>query len=380
MTKKPENNNNIPANSKTRKPTPKKSFSLDDYKKKKGGEDVPQKSLKWLKLSPALQKSTGLPGFPMGYVSLARGFSNTGKSTALCEAAVAAQKAGALPIIINTEGNSNENRLELMGFDTNLPHFFVDNDYILENFGKKQDAKRREASIEDLAECIKDFLYDQERGDLPYDLVFLIDSIGTLDCIATINAHEKNTSDNAMWNAKSYETSFKYLLNNTIPSSRKENKPFTNTFIAVQKIWIDNMGNGVVKHKGGEAFFFGCRLGFHFGGIAAHSTKVVSAVSKGRTVAYGTDTKVSVFKNHIDGDLGGISLQGEIMSMPHGFIFKEDLDEYKKQHILFFRNILEDDNITAEEIEDKFEKNKSSDEDVDSKINYDDFVEKASEE
>lgn len=367
----------VPDNTKTRKPTPKKSFSLDNYKKKKGGEDVAQKPLEWLKLSPAIQKATGLPGFPIGYVSLARGFSNTGKSTALAEAAVAAQKAGALPIIIDTEGNRSDKRFEMMGFDFDLPHMFIDNDYLLENFGKKQDAKRGEAAIEDLAECIKDFINDQEAGELPFDLVFLVDSIGTLDCIRTINAQEKNTSDNNMWNAGAYEKTFKYLLNNTIPSSRKVTKPYTNTFIAVQKIWIDNMGAGVVKHKGGEAIYFGSRLIFHFGGIAAHSTSVVKATSKKRDVAYGIDTKVSVAKNHIDGDLGGISLEGKIMSMPHGFIFAEDLDTYKKEHILYFRNILEDDDLSAEDINDKYIKNKAADEDAGPAIDYDNFVEKA---
>lgn len=365
--------NNVPVNDKARTPTKKKNFSLDNYKKKKGNEDVPQKPLKWLKCSSALEKATGLPGFPMGYVSLARGFTNTGKSTAIAEAIVAAQKQGALPIIINTEGNSNENRLKMMGFDEELPHIFIDNDYLLTNFGKKQDPKRSEASIEDLAECIKDFIYDQDQGHLPYDLVFLIDSIGTLDCIRTINAQEKNTSDNNMWNAGAYEKSFKYLLNNTIPSSRKEGRPYTNTLIAVQKIWIDNMGAGVVKHKGGEAIFYGSRLVYHFGGIAAHSTSVVKATSKKREVAYGIDTKVSVAKNHIDGPLGGISLEGKIMSMPHGFIFNEELDKYKKENILYFRNILEDDGLTADQINDKFEKNKAADQDAG--INYDDFIE-----
>lgn len=378
MAKKTENS--VPSNNKTRKPTPKKSFSLDDYKKKKGNEDIPQKPLKWLKCSAALQKATGLPGFPMGYVCLARGFSNTGKSTALAEAAVAAQKQGALPIIINTEGSSSEKRLEIMGFDNNLPHIFVDNEYLLENFGIKQDPKRREASIEDLAECIKDFLYDQENGDLPYDLVFLVDSIGTLDCIATINAMEKNTGQNNQWNAGVYERSFKYLLNNTIPNSRKENKPYVNTFIAVQKIWLDNMGAGVIRHKGGEAVYYASRLIFHFGGIAAHSTSVVKASSKKRDVAYGIDTKVSVAKNHVDGDLGGISLEGKIMSVPHGFIFAEDLEQYKKDNILYFRNILEDDTISAEDINDKYENNKAADEDAGSKIDYDNFVQKVSDE
>jgi hypothetical protein len=160
---------------------------------------------------------------------------------------------------------------------------------------------------------------------------------------------------------------FKYLLNNTIPSSRKENREHTNSIIAVQKIWIDNMGAGVVKHKGGEAFFFGARLIFHFGGIAAHGTSIVKATSKKRSVAYGVDTKVSIAKNHIDGPLGGISLEGKIMSMPQGFIFEEDLDDYKKDNILYFRNILEDDTLDVGDINDEYEKSKGG-------INVSDFV------
>jgi len=354
-----ENDEKIPSPKGARKPTVKKSFSLDDYKKKIGGEDVPDKPLEWYKCSSALQRSTGLPGFPKGYVSLARGFSNTGKSTAICEGLVAAQKEGALPVIIDTENNIGRNRLELMGFDWNGEYILIDNEFILEHFGKKQDKTRNEASIEDMAEAIKFLLLEQSVDNLPKDLVFGIDSIGTLDCIKSINAQEKNTSDNNMWNAGAFEKSFKYLLNNTIPNSRKENKKYTNTIIGVQKIWIDNMGSGVVKHKGGETFYYGSRLIYHFGGIAAHSTKVVTATSKGREVAYGIDTKVNVAKNQIDGPLGGISLEGRIMSMPHGFIFNENLPEYKKENILYFRNILEDDTISADDIKDKFEETKN---------------------
>ena len=349
---------NIPANQKTRKPTAKKTFSLDDFKKKIGGEDVPEKPLEWLTLAPAIQKATGLPGFPIGYTALARGFSNTGKSTAVSEAAVASQKMGRMPVLIDTEGNLSRNRLTIMGFDFNGNFISIDNDFLLDNFGKKQNKDRGEASIEDMAEGVRFLLKEQEMGNLPFGLDFLIDSIGTLDCIRSINAQEKNTSDNNMWNAGAYEKSFKYLLNNIIPSSRKEDREFTNSLIAVQKIWIDNMGAGVVKHRGGEAFFFGCRLGYHFGGSASHGTKIVTAenTSKGekRTVAYGVDTKVNVFKNHVDGPLGGISLQGDIMSTPHGFIFKEDLEEYKKENIKYFRNILDDPTLSAEQISDKF--------------------------
>lgn len=361
---------NIPKRNMTKKEITKKEFSLDDYKKGLMGEGVSDRELIWYTLSQAMQEETGLPGFPRGYVSLARGHSNTGKSTALCEAVVSAQQIGDLPIIIDTENNIGKKRLEKMGFDWNAPHIYIDNEYLLEAFGLKQDKNRLEASIEDLAEAVKFFILEQKHGKLPYNILFAIDSIGTLDCIKTINALEKNTSDNNMWNAGAFEKSFKYLLNSTIPNSRKSNSEFVNTMIGVQKIWIDNMGNGVVKHKGGETFYYGSRLIYHFGGIVSHGASVVKAVSDKKEVAYGVEAKVSVAKNQIDSDLGGISLQGSVISTPHGFIAKEAINDYKKEHIKYFRSIL-GENVDIEDIKDKFEAIKG---DSETESGYDEYV------
>lgn len=340
---------NVPENLKVRKPTPKKDFSLSDFKKKIGAEDVPDKPLVWIKCDDALESITGLPGFAKGYVNLCRGYSNTGKSTAVSKAIANAQKMGLLPIIIDTENNIGTNRLELMGFDWSGDHILIDNEYLLENFGKVQDKNRNEASIEDLAKCMFYFLNEQSAGRLPYEIVFVIDSIGTLNCVKTINALEKNDSDNNMWNAGAYEKAFMSLLNNTIPNSRKVNKEYTNTIIAVQKIWHDSM-NKVIKHKGGETFYFGSRLIYHFGGIITHGTKRVTATSKKREVSYGIEAKVNVGKNHVDGPLGGISMEGTIISTPHGFVTPADIETYKKKNILYFRNIFNDDTLNADDI------------------------------
>jgi len=344
---------NVPENNKTRKPVAKKTFSLDNYKKKIGAEKVPSKPLIWIPIDDALQEATGMPGVPKGYVTLFRGYSNTGKSTALMRSIVNAQKMKILPIIIDTENNIDEGneRLTLMGFDWNGDYILVKNKFLLENFDKAEKKERKEASIEDMAKAVYYFLDQQAGGNLPFDLYFAIDSIGTLNCIKTINALEKNDSDNNMWNAGAYEKAFMSILNNTIPNSRRIDSPYTNTIGAVQKIWYDSM-NKVVKHKGGETFFFGGRLIYHFGGIVTHGTARLTAASKSRDVNFGFSNKVNIAKNHIDGEKGGISLEGKIGSTPHGFIYGDDksVAEYKKEHILHFRNILEDDSLTADDI------------------------------
>jgi len=340
----------VPSNE-VRKPTPKKNFSLENFKKKAGVEDVPDKPLQWIEFSDGFKKATGLPGVAKGYVNLFRGHSNTGKSTAICEALVSAQRMGILPILIDTENNMSMGnyRLTELGFD--FDNFIrIDNEYLLNEFGKKQNKDRNEAAIEDLAKCFYYFLDMQAAGELPYDLLFAIDSIGTLNCIKTIDAAEKDDTQNNMWNAGAYEKSFMYLLNNIIPSSRKQNKPYTNTVAAVQKIWIDNMNKGVVKHKGGETWYLGSRLIYHFGGILTHGTKAATAESKKREVSYGIETKVSVVKNHIDGPLGGISMEGRLVSTPLGFVYPDDIPEFKKKHILYFRNLFEDNTINADEL------------------------------
>ena len=101
-------------------------------------------------------------------------------------------------------------------------------------------------------------------------------------------------------------------------------------------------GMPVVKHKGGEAFFFGSRLIYHHGGTMTHGTKKIMATSKGRDVVFGIESKVSVIKNQIDGPLGGINMEGKLISTPHGFIGteKEDKDQYKKDHMQYFRDVL----------------------------------------
>jgi len=364
----------VPSNP-VRKPTPKKSFSLDDFKKKIGAAPVESKPLVWIPIDNGLKEATGMPGIPKGYVSLFRGYSNTGKSTALMRSIVNAQKMGDFPIIIDTENNIDEGNLRLtnMGFDWDGEYLLINNKYLLDNFGIRQNKDRKEASIEDMGKAIYHFLDTQKSGQLPRDIFIAIDSIGTLNCIKTIDAQEKDTSDNNMWNAGAYEKAFMSILNNAIPNTRKVDSEFTTTIAAVQKIWYDSM-NKVVKHKGGETFFFGSRLIYHFGGIITHGTRRVTATSKSRDLNFGFENKVNIAKNHVDGEWGGISLEGKIISTPTGFIYgsKENEAAYKKENILYFRNKFDDDNLSADDIEFK-----SKAMDVDGNILFeDDLIER----
>lgn len=324
----------------------KQEFSLSNFKKESGLDTtVKDKELEWIPFSQAFHDATGLPGIPKGYVSLSRGFSNTGKSTSIYEAVTSCQKLGILPIIIDTENNWSWDHARIIGIEfeekvdengevVDYDGFFIymNNKSLHAKYGKfnhdegayKQKDFRRNACIEDIALLMEDLLDAQQKEDLPYELCFLWDSVGTIDCYRSVIAKTKNN----MWNAGALETAFKGLLNNDIPSSRKEDSKYTNTFLAVQKIWIDNMNGGGVKHKGGEALFYSARLGIQFGGVAGHGTEVLRAAKGDKKYSFGIQTSVKIFKNQIN----GITYEGKICSVPHGFWSPDKLNEYKDKY------------------------------------------------
>jgi hypothetical protein len=326
----------------TRKaPMAKKTFSLNDFKQKNNlNEDVKDKPLDFIRLSPAFEEATGLP-LAVGFVTLVAGFSSTGKSTTVMEAIVGSQKKGILPVIIDLENNFSFERAKLMGMEfeeivdestgevVNYDGFFlyINSQYILDNYDKKRDKKLNEPTIEGLSACMNHLLDEQEEGNLDYPLLFALDSIGVLDSEKSILGNRNN-----MFNAGAYETHFKSFLNYRIPASRKVNRKHTNTVIAVNKIWVDSMNNSVIKMKGGEAWFYGCRAIYLLGGALTHGTKKLYAEctynGKKYSYQYGIEVKVKCIKNHIT----GVSVENKIISTYKSFISLEDVDNFKKEN------------------------------------------------
>jgi len=329
-----------------KKPGDKKSFDLSSFKKHNGMDiTVKEKDDTWIPLSESFHEALKVPGLPRGYFTSFRGYSNTGKSTAMYEAVAGAQKIGDLPVIMETEGNWSWEHARNIGvefeeivdeetgeiIDYEGDFIFMNGDDLLQRYqcvdysNGKEGTKplRGEPVIEDIARFMTDLLDAQDAGDLPRNLCFLWDSVGSINGFKSV----MSKSNNNQWNAGSMETAFKSLTNHRIPASRRVNKPYTNTFAVVQKIWLDNE-NKVIKHKGGEAFFYSPRLIVHFGGILSHSTKKLKATSGGETYEFGIETKVRCEKNQVN----GIVEQGVLASTPHGYWNPAKIEQYKKEH------------------------------------------------
>jgi hypothetical protein len=124
--------------------------------------------------------------------------------------------------------------------------------------------------------------------------------------------------------------------------------------IVVNKVWMDSMTNPVappsIKQKGGNTFVYAQRLSILMGGQLGPSVKKLTAVSKGLTYQYATQTKIKVLKNQLPAPFT-LSYEGEIVCTPTGFISadKDSLDQYRKEHATEFLRQLNEiaDNANA---------------------------------
>ena len=301
----------------------KSGFSLNSFKNKKGlASNVKFKDQDWVPLSPAFQEVTSVPGIPLGHISLLRGHSDTGKTTALLEAAVAAQKRGILPVFIITEMKWSWEHAKMMGFE--VDEIFDETTGELVDYEGQFLYVDRETinTIEDVAAFILDLMDEQKKGNLPYDLLFLWDSIGSVPCEMSIKSNKNNNE----WNAGAMSTQFGNNVNQRITLSRKESSKYTNTLVCVNKVWAAKpsvpMGQPKLMNKGGFAMWFDATFVVTFGNIADSGTSKLKAIKDGKQVEFAKRTNLQIDKNHIN----GVQSRGKIVMTPHGFILDNDKD------------------------------------------------------
>ena len=309
----------------------KSNFDLGKFKEKKMlNSNVKFKDQQWIPLSKAFQDVTSIPGIPQGHIVLLRGHSDTGKTTALLEAAVSAQKRGILPVFIITEMKWNWEHAKQMGLQFN--EVVDEKTGEIVNFEGEFIYADRETihSIEDVAGFILDLMDEQKRGNLPYDLLFLWDSIGSVPCELSIKSNKNNNE----WNAGAMSTQFGNSVNQRITLSRKESSPFTNTLVCINKVWTAKaespMGKPKLMNKGGFAMWFDSTFVVTFGNIMSAGTSKIKAIKDGKQVEFAKRVNVQIDKNHIN----GVTTRGRIVMTPHGFINddEKELKEYKSSH------------------------------------------------
>lgn len=358
-----------------------KKAGISAFKEKKGMVYTPSddntvnivsnadKPMEWLTMPEAFQDATKLPGIPVGYVTSIIGHSNTGKTTLLNHAMVSAQRQGLIPVYFDTENAFSFEYAVKMGLDATPIYGDVqvedidpetgDVSYHIENrivnwegnflyynttklaeqygtfdysTGKDTGKNRGEAVLEDIAHCMEELIRAQRDGEIDQGMVFIWDSVGSIGCYKEY----KSLSANNMWAAGALSVAFMKIVNDLIPSSRKISSKYTNTFIYINKVWMDNttnpVGPAIMRPKGGNAFKYATRLEILMGGQLTAGVKRLTATAKGLNYSYGTETKIKVLKNHLNAP-HNVCYEGPLVATDTGFISLDSLDDYKKTHV-----------------------------------------------
>ena len=340
---------------------------LKAFKESNGLEKAVEKEPQWLIMPEAFVKATKI-NLPLGYCIRVRGKSNTGKSTIKLEVIKAAIKQGILPVVFELENNFSWSHAKEMGIDVEEivdeetgevsygpgeDILYYDTSKLYELYGKYDHEHGKWLSkpardtyvIEDVAMCIRDLLHKQRDGELPIDMIFIIDSIGVGDCYRSA----VNKSSNNLWFAGALSVSFNTIVNDLIPSSRNVKSPYLNTLFFVQKTWTQNTAMGLPRamSKGGESLDWSVRISIYMGGIESAGIKALTATSGGKDYKYGVKTKIQIEKNHVS----DLTYTGEICSTLHGLWDPDKLDVYKKTYSEEIkRKLAETNKINVEDI------------------------------
>lgn len=307
----------------------KKSFSLDDIKGKFSTK-TKYKPESYYNCGEAFYEACGIPGPVMGGINMMLGHSNSSKTTAMILSAVDAQKRGDLPVFIITEKKWSWTHAVELGLqaeqdaDGNWDGQFIFNDSF--------------DYIEQATDFINSVLDTQEAGDIPYNLLFLWDSVGSIPCKMTFEG-----KGGKMHNASALSDKIGMGIHSRISKSKKEDYPYYNTMVVINQPWVDlpdnPFGQPEIKAKGGEALWLASSIVFLFGNQKKSGINHITATKNNRTVSYAIRTKISILKNHVT----GLAFKdGKIIAVPQGYI-KDDktaIDKYKKEYSGYWNKIL----------------------------------------
>lgn len=340
----------------TKKNTANQTYDLDQFKKDHGisGKSQKMKEPVWYKFNDGFAEAIGVPGIPKGNGSQFIGFSDTGKSTGIYESIVAAQKVGDLPIIVDTEGNWNWEYAKSIGFEfeevlneeTGEPDikgdflFFQDDDlidmyecYDYKEGKMKTSALRYEAVIEDVARLFNHFADLQLSGKLKRNILFVWDSVGSIDCFQSAISSVSNNQWNAGVMKRAFQSFFK-----KITRTRRADYPYDMSIVSVNKVWLspNAVGQPTVKQSGGEAWRFYNRFIVHMGGKTTSSAKRKTITVGGDSHNFAVLTSIEVIKNQVN----AVTKTGKICSTPHGFVHPDKLTKYQQDNKAYFMGLM----------------------------------------
>lgn len=271
-----------------------KKFDLSDYLKKDEAEQVVYKPLQYVTMPKVMQDAIGLPGFPLGYISMEYGLSDSGKTEILLHAASEAVKQDILPILIFGENKIELSRLNEKGLIPN------ENCIIVENV----------STLEDFYDYVSMKVEDIRTKKLKMNCMIFLDSIASLPSKDSFEFDKDGRISKKYGPQKNAQTIGYYnpIVAKRIASTREMDCDYSLGLFMVNQAYKQPPefpgGPTTVVPNGGEKIWFPLGLSFEI-----KEGKRIKQTNDGRDFEIALVTKIKVKKNHIT----GIYSSGEIL-------------------------------------------------------------------
>jgi len=294
----------------------KKKFDLEAYSDSEDKVDVVYKPDEDIILQKEVSEAIGMPGLRKGTMSVAYGLSNSGKTNLMIQAAVQAQRQGVVPILIITENKMDWTHAQNQGLDISKSAAIIREDL---------------EYLEDVYNYISQKIEDVKTGKLPYDVLFLWDSVASTPSVESMEISKDGSIKKRYGPQKNASVIGYYnpIIMKRLTATRREDSKGTATLLALTQAYVKPAefagGIATIVPNGGEKIWFPLSMC-----IEVKEGKRLQATVNGNKVVFGTVCKLKVVKNH----LSDLSSSGEYVITGSGIIPNDPkaIEDYKKQH------------------------------------------------
>lgn len=288
-------------------------FDLKKYKASIKTADTPYKKDEYVELNDALKEVMGLKGLPLGHVVMCYGPSDSGKSTLGFHAAAQAQKQGILPVFIITEAKVSWERATAMGVD-------LDNAIVY-----------HAEYLEDVFKQIDSVLSEQASGNLPMDILIIVDSIGNTLSVSSVTLNKDGTTElgGAMMKSAKIIREQMRVCSHKVNNTRKVSSPKVAGLFFVNHAYTSPPAfpgaPSTLTPFGGNGIYYAASLI-----LKMAKGKKLEATKDGKKFKFGLTTKITVDKNHIS----DVSSSGDFIITASDIIPNEKgaIEDYKEKH------------------------------------------------
>lgn len=271
-----------------------KKFDLGDYLKKDEAEEIVYKPLQYINMPECFQNTIGLPGLPLGYLSMGYGLSDSGKTEIVLHAASESVKQDILPILVFGENKIELARLNEKGLVPN------ENCIVVENI----------STLEDFYDYVSMKVEDIKTGRLKMNCMIFLDSIASLPSKDSFEFDKDGRISKKYGPQKNAQTIGYYnpIVAKRVASTREMTCDYSLGLFLVNQAYKQPPefpgAPTTVVPNGGEKIWFPLGLSFEI-----KEGKRIKKSVDGRDFEIALITKIKVKKNHIT----GVYASGEVL-------------------------------------------------------------------